>query len=52
MNLFWKKTFGGLTPTEKLEKEEVELLLAYKRYCDIETSEQLKEYTQLFHVVK
>ncbi len=52
MNLFWKKTFGSLTPTEKLEKEEAELLLAYKRYCDIEASEQLKEYTQLFHIVK
>ncbi len=52
MNLFWKKVFGGLTPTDKLEKEEEALLLAYKRYCDIETSEQLKEYTALFHVVK
>lgn len=52
MNLFWKKTFGGLTPTDKLEKEEADLLLAYKRYCEIETSEQLKEYTQLFHIVK
>jgi len=52
MNLFWKKAFGGLTPTDKLEKEEADLLLAYKRYCDIETSEQLQEYTQLFHIVK
>ncbi|MDR1678296.1 MAG: family 16 glycosylhydrolase [Prevotellaceae bacterium] len=52
MNLFWKKVFGGLTPTEKLEKEEEALLLAYKRYCDIELSEQLKEYTALFQTVK
>jgi beta-glucanase (GH16 family) len=52
MNLFWKKVFGGLTSTEKLEKEEEALLLAYKRYCDIETSEQLAEYTRLFHLVK
>lgn len=52
MNLFWKKLFGGLESTEKLEKKEEELMLAYKRYCDIQTSEQLKEYTQLFHLVK
>lgn len=52
MNLFWKKAFGGLIATEKLEKDEAALLLEYKRYCDIETSEQLKEYTQLFHIVK
>lgn len=52
MNLFWKKTFGSLKATEKLEQEEVDLLIAYKRYCDVETSEQLKEYTQLFHIVK
>lgn len=52
MNLFWKKLFGGLPSTEKLEKEEEALLLAYKRYCDVEASEQLKEYTRLFHLVK
>lgn len=52
MNLFWKKVFGGLTPTDKLEKEEEDLLLAYKRYCDIQTSEQLAEYTKLFHLIK
>jgi hypothetical protein len=52
MNLFWKKLFGGIPSTEKLEKDEEALLLAYKRYCDIETSEQLAEYTRLFHIVK
>ncbi len=52
MNLFFKKAFGSLKATEKLEKEEAALLLEYKRYCDVEASEQLKEYTQLFHIVK
>ncbi len=52
MNLFWKKTFGKLQATDKFEKQEEELMLAYKRYCDIEASEQLKEYTQLFHLIK
>lgn len=52
MNLFWKKLFGGLTSTEKLEQQEVDLLMAYKRYCDVEVSEQLAEYTELFHIIK
>lgn len=52
MNLFWKKLFGSLKATEKLEQEEQALLLAYKRYCDVETSEQLAEYTRLFHIIK
>lgn len=52
MNLFWKKAFGSLKTTEKLEKEEADLLLDYKRYCNIEVSEELKEYTRLFHIVK
>ncbi len=52
MNLFWKKLFGGLTATDKLEQAELDLLMAYKRYCDVEVSEQLAEYTQLFHIIK
>lgn len=51
MNLFWKKLFGSLPATEKLEKEELALLMDYKKYCDIETSEQLAEYTRLFHII-
>lgn len=51
MNLFWKKLFGSLPATEKLEKEELALLMEYKKYCDIETSEQLAEYTRLFHII-
>ena len=51
MNLFFKRLFGGLTPTEKYEREDEELQLAYKRYCDIQASEMLKEYTVLFHLV-
>ncbi|MCR5298797.1 MAG: family 16 glycosylhydrolase [Paludibacteraceae bacterium] len=52
MNLFFKKLFGKLTKTEKFEKEEGRLLAAYKRYCDVQTSAELKEYTELFHIVK
>ena len=52
MNLLFKRIFGGLTKTEKFEKQEGQLLADYKRYCDIQTSEQLKEYTALFELVQ
>ncbi|MBE6321683.1 MAG: glycosyl hydrolase family protein [Bacteroidales bacterium] len=52
MNLLFKRIFGGLAKTEKFEKQEGQLLADYKRYCDIQTSEQLKEYTALFGLVQ
>jgi len=52
MNLFWKKLFGGITPTAKLEKKEAELIEDMKRYDIIGKSAQLQEYYKLFHVVK
>ena len=52
MNLFWKKLFGGITPTAKLEKNEADLEVAMHRYAEVENSVELAEYKQLFHVVK
>lgn len=52
MNLFWKKLFGGITPTAKLEKNEADLVTAMLRYAEVENSVELAEYKQLFHVVK
>lgn len=52
MNLFWKKLMGGITPTAKLEKYEVDLLEAMQRYAKVEKSVELAEYKSLFHVVK
>ncbi len=52
MNLFWKKLFGGITPTTKLEKYETDLVQAMHRYAEIENSVELAEYNKLFHVVK
>ena len=52
MNLFWKKLFGGITPTAKLEKNEADLVTAMHRYAEVENSVELAEYKQLFHVVK
>ena len=52
MNLFWKKLFGGITPTAKLEKNEAELVKAMHRYAEVEKSVELAEYKKLFHVVK
>lgn len=52
MNLFWKKIFGGMTSTAKLEKNEIELVKAMERYAKVEKSVELAEYNKLFHVVK
>ena len=52
MNLFWKKLFGGITPTARLEKNETDLIKAMHRYAEVEKSIELVEYKQLFHLVK
>ena len=52
MNLFWKKLFGGITPTAKLEKDQAELIQSMQRYAEVEKSMELAEYNKLFHVVK
>ncbi|MEI8087536.1 MAG: family 16 glycosylhydrolase [Paludibacter sp.] len=52
MNLFWKRLFGGITPTAKLEKYEADLLIAMVRYEEVAKSVELAEYKKLFHVVK
>jgi len=52
MNLFWKKLFGGITPTAKLERYEADLIKAMDRYAEVERSIELAEYKKLFHVVK
>ncbi len=51
MNLFWKRLFGGITPTAKLEKYEADLLIAMVRYEKVEKSIELAEYKKQFHVV-
>jgi len=51
MNLFWKRLFGGITPTAKLEKYEADLLVAMIRYEEVEKSVELAEYKKLFHIV-
>jgi len=52
MNLFWKKLFGGITSTAKLEKDEADLIKAMHRYAEVEKSVELVEYKKLFHLVK
>jgi hypothetical protein len=52
MNLFWKKLFGGITSTARLEKNEAELVKAMHRYMEVEKSVELAEYKELFHTVK
>jgi len=52
MNLFWKRLFGGITPTAKLEKYEADLLIAMVRYEEVAKSVELTEFKKLYHVVK
>ena len=52
MNLFWKRLFGGISPTAKLEKHEADLLIAMARYEEVSKSVELAEYKKLFHVIK
>ncbi len=52
MNLFWKRLFGGFTPTEKFEAQYGSLAHEYKRYVAIRDSKELAEYNELFQVVK
>ena len=52
MNLFWKKLFGGITPTAKLERDEADLIKAMHRYAEVEKSVELAEYKKLYHAVK
>jgi len=52
MNLFWKKLFGGITPTAKLEKNEADLVEAMTRYAEVEKSVELEEYIKLSHIIK
>lgn len=52
MNLFWKKMFGGLTNTAKLEKQEAELVREYDRYCEVGKSAEWAEFKELQAKVK
>ena len=52
MNLFWKKLFGGITPTAKLEKNEADLIEAMHRFAEVEKSVELADYKKLYHLVK
>lgn len=52
MNLFWKRIFGGMTGTAKLERKEAALLHEMERYYQIEASAELAEYKDLMAKVK
>lgn len=52
MNLFWKRIFGGMTSTAKLERKEADLLQEMERYYQIEASAELAEYKDLMAKVK
>lgn len=47
MKMFFLSSFGLIKPTAKIEQEHEHLLAAYKEYCIVEQSDELKEYTEL-----
>ncbi|MDD2284126.1 MAG: glycoside hydrolase family 16 protein [Paludibacter sp.] len=48
MNLFWKKFFGRLMPTDKYEKQEVDFLTISEKLKSLKYSQALAEYKQLY----
>ena len=52
MNLFWKRIFGSLKSTAKMEKEEEEFASRIKRYLVVAQSAELAEYKELQQIVK
>ncbi len=47
IKMFFISTFGLIKPTGKIEKKHEHLLAAYHEYCEVESSEELKKYTEL-----
>lgn len=52
MNLYWKKLFGAITPTAKMEAQYKNFTEEYHRYVAVRASKELIEYNQLFELVK
>ncbi len=52
MNLFWKKLFGGIDSTAKVEEKHKRLIEEYNRYNSIKGSKEIEEYKVLFEQVK
>lgn len=52
MNLFWKKLFGGISSTTKVESKHKKLIEDYHRFLNVEGSKELEEYKILFEKVK
>ena len=47
MKMFFMSAFGLIKSTDKIEKEHELLLAAYNEYCQVEKSDELKQYTEL-----
>lgn len=52
MNLYWKRIFGQITPTAKVEAEYEQRRSNYQRYVQVAKSNELAEYNELFKKVK
>ncbi len=52
MNLFWKALTGGITPTDKYEKQMAQFVQDMQRYQQIAQSDILAKYQELHQVVR
>ena len=52
MNLYWKRIFGKIASTEKVEAEYEKCRRIYERYKQVSQSKELAEYNELFNTVK
>lgn len=52
MNLYWKRLFGTLASTAKVESEYNNRSAEYRRYSQVAQSKELAEYNELFRRVK
>lgn len=52
MNLYWKRLFGKITPTARLEAQYQQSIADAQRYRQICGSPELAEYNELFNKIK
>lgn len=52
MNLYWKRLFGKITPTAKLEAQHQQSIADAQRYNQVIKSPEFAEYNELFKKIK
>lgn len=50
-NLYWRKLFGRIPSTEKVEKDEMNDIARMRKFEEVAHSPELAEFNKLFHIV-